>query len=134
MSPLARFPITPAQIDAVVAAFYAAVRSHPTLAPIFASHIADWPAHEMKIALFWRNAILLEGGYDGNPMATHKAAGNVHPGMFEPWLALFDQTLSRELPSEIAKAWSALAHRIGRGLRYGLVDSAKTASGIPLLR
>lgn len=134
MSPLARFPITPAEIDGVVAAFYAAVRNHSTLAPIFASHVSDWPAHEVKIARFWRNAILLEGGYDGNPMAVHKAAGNVHPGMFDPWLTLFDATLQRELPPETAKAWSALAHRIGRGLRYGLVDSAKTTSGVPILR
>ena len=134
MSPLARFPITPVEIDRVISAFYAAVRTHPSLAPIFASHVSDWPAHETKIALFWRNAILLERGYDGNPMAVHKAAGNVHPGMFDAWLALFDATLARELPPETAKAWSGLAHRIGRGLRYGLVDSAKTASGIPLLR
>ncbi|OYU40631.1 MAG: globin family protein [Pseudorhodobacter sp. PARRP1] len=134
MHPLARFAVTPAQIDAVVAAFYQSVRSHPTLAPIFASHVSDWPAHETKIALFWRNAILLEGGYGGNPMAVHRGAGNVHPGMFDPWLALFDATLARELPAETAKAWSALAHRIGRGLRYGLVDNAKTASGIPILR
>lgn len=134
MSPLARFPITPAEIERVIAAFYAAVRSHPTLAPIFAAHVADWPAHETKIALFWRNAILLERGYDGNPMAVHKAAGNVRPGMFDAWLALFDATLSRELPPETAQAWSNLAHRIGRGLRYGLVDNAKTASGVPILR
>ncbi|MES2436052.1 MAG: group III truncated hemoglobin [Pseudomonadota bacterium] len=134
MHPLARFAISPAQIDAVVASFYQSVRSHPTLAPIFASHVNDWPVHETKIALFWRNAILLEGGYGGNPMAVHKAAGNVHPGMFDAWLALFDATLTRELPPETAQAWSALAHRIGRGPRYGLVDSAKTASGIPILR
>lgn len=134
MSPLARFPITAEEIDRVVAAFYAAVRRHPMLAPVFAAHVEDWPAHEAKIARFWRNAILLEGGYDGNPMAVHKAAGNVHPGMFDGWLALFDATLTRELPPETAAQWSALAHRIGRGLRYGLVDSAKTASGVPLLR
>ena len=134
MSPLARFAITAEEIDAVVAAFYAAVRRHPMLAPVFAAHVEDWPAHEAKIARFWRNAILLEGGYDGNPMAVHKAAGNVHPGMFDGWLALFDATLTHELPPETAAQWSALAHRIGRGLRYGLVDSAKTASGVPLLR
>ncbi|GLS85651.1 hypothetical protein GCM10010873_06240 [Cypionkella aquatica] len=132
--PLARFPIAPEQIDTVVAAFYHSVRRHPSLAPIFAAHVADWPAHETKIALFWRNAILFQRGYDGNPMAVHKAAGNVHPSMFDPWLALFDATLAAELPPETAQAWSTLAHRIGRGLRYGLVDSAKTASGVPLLR
>ena len=54
-------------------------------------------------------------------MAVHKAAGNVRPGMFDTWLALFDSMLARNLAPETAAAWSALAHRIGRGLRYGLV-------------
>jgi len=132
--PLARFPITPAEIDAVVAEFYAVVRTHPGLGPVFAAHVSDWPAHEAKIAAFWRNAILMERGYDGNPMAVHKAAGNVRPGMFDIWLGLFDSVLKGELPPETAAAWSALAHRIGRGLRYGLVDTAQTASGAPILR
>ena len=114
---------------AVVAAFYAAVREHPGLGPVFAGHVTDWPAHEAKIAGFWRNAILLERSYDGNPMAVHKAAGDVRPGMFVPWLALFDQVLAEHLAPEIAAAWSALAHRIGRGLAYGLVTA-----GPPSLR
>ncbi|EKD60215.1 MAG: hypothetical protein ACD_54C00880G0001, partial [uncultured bacterium] len=36
--PLARFPITPAEIEAVVAEFYAVVRTHPGLGPVFAAH------------------------------------------------------------------------------------------------
>lgn len=132
-NPLARFPITPAQIDAVIAEFYAVVRSHPALGPVFAAHVTDWPAHEAKIAAFWRNAILMERGYDGNPMATHKAAGNVRPGMFDAWLGLFDSVLNRQLPPETAQAWSDLAHRIGRGLRYGLIDQEKSPSGVPIL-
>ncbi|MCB1407618.1 MAG: group III truncated hemoglobin [Rhodobacteraceae bacterium] len=127
-----RFPITADQIDIVVADFYAFIREHPGLGPVFAAHVTDWPAHEAKIARFWRNAILFERSYDGNPMAAHAAAGNVHPGMFEPWLGLFDMVLRRNLPPETAAAWSALAHRIGRALRSGLVDS--TTSGPPRLR
>ncbi len=119
-----RFPVTAAQIDAVVAAFYARIRMHPVLGPVFASHVTDWPEHEAKIAAFWRNAIMFERQYDGNPMMVHKQAGNVRPGMFEPWLALFDEVLAQSLPEASAAAWSALAHRIGAGLRYGLVDSA----------
>lgn len=130
MSPTARFPISPAEIEKVVAAFYADVRRHPVLGPVFAAHVTDWPAHEAKIARFWRNAILLEGGYDGNPMAVHKAAGNVRAGMFIPWLNLFDQTLQRHLPPETAASWSALAHRIGRGLSLGLQEYG----GIPKLK
>jgi hemoglobin len=62
-----RFPISADQIDAVVAEFYAVIRTHPGLGPVFAAHVRDWPAHEAKIARFWRNAILFERSYDGNP-------------------------------------------------------------------
>ncbi|MCU9849225.1 group III truncated hemoglobin [Defluviimonas sp. WL0024] len=128
-----RFSVTPEEIDRVVATFYASVREHPGLGPVFAAHVKDWPAHEVKIAAFWRNAILYERGYDGNPMAVHQEAGNVRPGMFDPWLGLFDSVLRHELAPETAAQWSALAHRIGRGLRYGLVEAATLPGGIPKL-
>lgn len=127
-----RFPITAEQIDTVVADFYALIRQHPGLGPVFAAHVSNWPEHEAKIAQFWRNAIMFERSYDGNPMAAHKSAGNVRPGMFEPWLGLFDGVLRKNLSAESAAAWSALAHRIGLGLRSGLVDSATV--GPPKLR
>lgn len=127
-----RFPVTAAQIDAVVADFYAFVREHPGLGPVFARHVTDWPAHEARIAAFWRNAILHERGYDGNPLQAHRAAGNVRPGMFPVWLDLFDMVLRRNLPPASAAAWSALAHRIGTGLRAGLVESS--TGGPPILR
>lgn len=125
-----RFDVTADQIDRVVAAFYAGVRRHEVLGPVFARHVADWPAHEARIAGFWRNAILQDRSYDGNPMAVHRAAGNVMPGMFTPWLALFDATLQAELPAPTAAQWSALAHRIGRGLSLGL----QAQEGPPRLR
>lgn len=128
-----RFAITAAEIDRVVADFYAAIRTHTALGPVFAAHVTDWVAHEEKIARFWRNAILMERSYDGNPMQAHRNAGNVRPGMFAPWLALFDSVLTRNLAPETAAAWSALAHRIGQGLRYGVVDQASHADGVPKL-
>ena len=133
MPPPPRFAITPAEIDRVVADFYAAIRTHPGLGPVFAAHVTDWPVHEAKITRFWRSAILFEQSYDGNPMTVHRAAGNVRPGMFDIWLALFDSILARNLAPDTAAAWSALAHRIGRGLRYALVDSRTLAGGVPKL-
>ncbi|MEP5152597.1 group III truncated hemoglobin [Planktotalea sp.] len=129
---LARFPISPEQIDTVVEKFYAKVRDEKTLGPIFAKHVQDWPNHEAKIAAFWRNAILLERSYSGNPMQVHQSTGNVHAEHFEPWLALFDQVLDQELDDDIAKAWSALAHRIGRGLSMGLTSTKDGNAGPPL--
>ena len=128
-----RFNITPDQIDRVVATFYAAVRQHPGLGPVFAAHVQDWPAHEDKIARFWRNAILHERSYDGNPLQVHRDAGNVRPGMFDIWLALFDSVLARNLAPEAAAAWSALAHRIGRSLRYGVAEADTAPGGAPKL-
>ena len=119
-----RIPVTEAQIDRVVAQFYARVRAHPTLGPVFAAHVADWPMHLEKIGRFWRNALLLQRCYDGNPMQVHIAAGDVEPMHFPVWLSLFDAVLEQELPQPLAHAWSALAHRIGRGLSYGLPREA----------
>lgn len=128
-----KFSITPDEIARVVARFYASIRAHPGLGPVFAAHVADWPAHEAKIAGFWRNAILHERSYDGNPLAAHRQAGNVQPGMFEPWLALFDAALAEELSPEQAAAWSALAHRIGRSLRAGVSDVTKPGE-VPIFK
>lgn len=130
---LARFPITGPQIDQVVAVFYTAIRRHEVLGPIFSGHVTDWPEHEDKIARFWRNAILREGGYDGSPMRAHMMAGNVHGAHFAPWLMLFDETLRRTLPEEAARGWSALAHRIGAGLRMGVEDLRDRGNGPPKL-
>lgn len=129
-----KFDITRADIDRVVTSFYALVRQHPGLAPVFAVHVADWPAHEARVADFWANAILNDRRYDGNVMATHTRAGNVRPGMFDPWLGLFDKVLVMELTPDQAAAWSALAHRIGRSLRAAVVDREKLPGGIPKLR
>lgn len=115
-----RIPVTEAQIDRVVLQFYTRVRAHPALGPVFAMHVKDWPPHEEKIARFWRNALLLQRCYDGNPMQAHISANNVKAEHFPVWLSLFDAVLNQELPQPLAQAWSALAHRIGRGLSYGL--------------
>lgn len=116
--------LTAAQIDTVVAKFYAAVRHDPDLSAVFNNHIHDWPEHEIKIASFWRNAILRERSYSGNPMQAHQEAGDVKPAHFPIWLGLFDEVLHAELPPELANGWSRLAHRIGQGLSYGLTMSS----------
>ncbi|WBU55958.1 group III truncated hemoglobin [Paracoccus sediminicola] len=129
-----RFEISADQIDRVVQIFYKAVRAEPVLGPVFANHVTDWPAHEEKIARFWRNAILHERSYEGSPQRVHVQAGNVRPEHFARWLALFDETLRRTLTEPQAAAWSALAHRIGAGLRMGVQTARQPKDGPPALR
>ncbi len=118
-----RFEITAEEIGVVVARFYADIRHHPVLGPVFARHVTDWSEHESRIMSFWRNAILREQGYDGNPMFVHKKAGDIRAEMFPIWLDLFDKVLAANLTIDQAHNWSALAHRIGKGLSYGLVQA-----------
>lgn len=128
-----RFDIVAAEIDCVVQIFYAAIRRHEVLGPIFAAHVTDWPMHEAKTADFWKKAILHRAGYDEHPMRAHILAGNVKPVHFRLWLNLFDDTLNSVLSPVSAAAWSSLAHRIGRGLRIGVEDMRNTQLATPLL-
>lgn len=131
MTPLPpKFPITSDQIDQVVARFYARVRQHPDLGPVFANHVGDWRPHEAKIASFWRNAIGLDRSFDGNPQQAHMKASDIKGAHFALWLALFDETLQDTVPPDTAMAWSALAHRIGRALKMG-IDQRDAPKGAP---
>ena len=134
--PLKLFEITATEIDRVVTVFYARIRTHPDLGPVFGAHIAvdEWPAHEEKIARFWRNAILREGCYSGNPMRVHMETPDVQPTHFPLWLGLFDEVLAHELPEVTATAFSALAHRIGNGFVYGLTQLRQPRGAPPVLR
>lgn len=118
--PLARFQITRDEINRVVARFYARVRTDDVLGPVFGAHVTDWPAHEEKIAAFWRNAILREPGYDGFPMREHLTRPDVKPEHFPIWLGLFHETLRAELSERQALQWGDLADKIGEGFRAGV--------------
>ncbi|RPE67115.1 hemoglobin [Pacificibacter maritimus] len=122
LKPAQKFPITSSQIDLVVAKFYARLRIHPDLAPIFANHIEDWPPHEHKISQFWHNAIGMKRGYTGNPQQTHMKARDIKTAHFAIWLAIFDEVLYDCLPRHTAQCWSELAHRIGRALKISIAQ------------
>jgi len=125
-----RIPVTEAQIDRVVSKFYARIRAHPALGPVFAAHAADWTAHEEKIGRFWRNALLLHRCYDGNPMQVHMAAGNVKALHFPVWLSLFDTVLDQELPRPLTQAWSARRNAADlEGQRRDDLDQARDNGG-----
>ena len=128
-----KFDISPADIDRVVTRFYARVRAHEVLGPVFGAHVENWPEHEAKIGRFWRNAILNERVYDGSPQRAHMAANEVKQEHFAIWLGLFDETLIRELEADNAMKWSALAHRIGRALRMGVAQRDQAPDAPPSL-
>ncbi|AAV97326.1 hypothetical protein SPOA0192 (plasmid) [Ruegeria pomeroyi DSS-3] len=127
------FDITRTEIDQVVRRFYAEVRAHDVLGPVFNSAVTDWPEHEDKISGFWAGAILREPGYFGNPMQVHIANPNIRSEHFPVWLDLFQKVLEQELTGDVASAFSLLAQRIGKGLSMGIENFRQPDGAAPNL-
>lgn len=96
--------------------FYADVRQHQEIAPIFAAHIHDWPAHLEKIADFWSGATGGPARYSGAMPFKHVPLG-LEEKHFEAWLGLWARHCRAHLPPREAGELIALAEGIGRRLR-----------------
>jgi hemoglobin len=96
--------------------FYADVRQHQVIGPIFNARIQNWPEHVAKIAEFWARATGGPSNYAGQMPLKHLALG-LAPEHFAAWLALWDWNCKRHLPAAEAEEMSALAHGIGERLR-----------------
>jgi len=99
----------------LIRSFYADVRQHAVIGPIFNAKIQDWPAHLEKIAEFWS---LQTGGnsrYRGGFGAAHLRL-ELKPEHFQHWLNLWEYNNSRHLAEPEAREMNELAHEFGRRL------------------
>lgn len=108
--------------------FYADVRQHREIAPIFAAHIEDWPAHLEKIADFWSGVTGGPARYAG-PMPFKHVPLKLEERHFEAWLGLWSRHCRAHLPPAEAEELVALAEGIGQRLRQIL--AAVTNEGKP---
>lgn len=92
--------------------FYADVRQHRVIGPIFNERINDWPTHIAKIAEFWSRMTGGPSVYTGAMPAKHVELA-LEKHHFEAWLDLWDYNCRRLLPAAEAREFSALAHQIG---------------------
>lgn len=96
--------------------FYADVRQHHEIGPIFAAHIENWPAHLEKIADFWSG---VTGGpvlYSGPMPFKHMPLG-LQEKHFAAWLGLWQRHCRTHLPSPEAEELGGRAEAIGQRLR-----------------
>jgi len=95
--------------------FYADVRQHALLGPIFNRHIEDWPAHLEKIGFFWARLAGGPSGYSGDMPGKHLTLG-IDAQHFSNWLQLWDFNCSSDLQKAEAEEMICLAHGVGRRL------------------
>ena len=97
--------------------FYADVRQHHEIGPIFTAQITNWPAHLEKIADFWSN---VTGGpirYEGPMPQKHFPLG-LEERHFEAWLDLWRRHCRAHLGPREAEELIAAAEGIGERLRF----------------
>lgn len=96
--------------------FYADIRQHKVVGPIFNERIHDWPAHLELIGSFWARMTGGPSGYSGQMPAKHLPLG-LAGNHFQAWLQLWEFNCRQYLGPEEAHEMISLAHTIGRRLK-----------------
>ena len=96
--------------------FYADVRQHSEIGPIFAAHITNWPAHLEKIADFWSGVTGGPMNYRGGMAARHMPLG-LEERHFQAWLGLWARHCRARLAPAEAAELIGIAETIGQRLR-----------------
>jgi hemoglobin len=124
----ARLGIDDAFISTLVETFYARIRAHDVLGPIFAAEIGDdWAPHLAKMKDFWASVAMNAGRYSGRPVPAHTKLSDLQTWHFAVWLELFEQTLADTAPHPDAVPYfMERARRIARSLEFAI-------SGLPPL-
>lgn len=112
--------------------FYADVRQHREIGPVFAAKITDWPAHLEKIADFWSGATGGPARYAG-PMPLKHIPLALEERHFAAWLDLWQRHCRAHLPAIEAGEMIGLAEAIGQRLRdiVGVKKPGRSSGGCP---
>ncbi|HEY1172653.1 MAG TPA: group III truncated hemoglobin [Verrucomicrobiae bacterium] len=96
--------------------FYADVRQHVLIGPIFTAHITDWPAHLEKIADFWSTIAGGPPAYSG-PMGAKHMPLELKEEHFQAWLGLWEHNCKVWLAADCAAEMIQFARSIALRLR-----------------
>jgi len=109
---------TEEDITHMVHHFYAQIRVHPNLGPIFNEHVDDWDEHLDTMVDFWSSLLLRTGRFKGSPMTKHAVLPELNAGLFHQWLDLFRETCL-EMPTDLGNQAWMFAQRVARSLWMG---------------
>jgi hemoglobin len=120
-------------IETVVRAFYERALTDEVLGPYFAAHPHfDLERHLPRMYDYWENVLFHNGGYTGNPLATHVKMNHfqaLSEPLFLRWLDLFHSTISANFAGENAEQLKLRARNIGY-IMQSHVLSAPPSAGV----
>lgn len=110
---------TEEEVQHLVHTFYASVREHGQLGPIFEAHVRDWNRHLATMVDFWSGALRGTARFRGTPMPKHIALPGLSADLFRQWLALFRATTAALSNGAMRDRANDLAERIAESLWHG---------------
>lgn len=113
---------------AFIKPFYADVRQHAELGPVFNQQIEDWPAHLNRIAGFWARQTGGPSEYDGGFAGAHLRLG-IPPELVNRWLELWKFNCERQLNDPERTEMLLLAQQLGSRLQRILAGRAGLMPG-----
>lgn len=117
----ARLGIDETFISDLVETFYARIRAHPRLGPIFNGEVDDWREHLDKLKDFWASVAMNAGRYSGKPVPAHTKLDAVTREDFQMWLGLFQSTLEElSETDETVDYFMQRADRIAQSLQLAM--------------
>lgn len=124
---------TSADIDRLVATFYARVLPDPIIG-FFFTDIAqiDLAAHLPKISAFWQQQLLGKPIYRGPLFEAHRdlhARATLSADHFHRWLTLFTQTVDELFAGPVADAAKVRAQRIATSMQQALANRHPPSGG-----
>ncbi|WP_295159776.1 group III truncated hemoglobin [uncultured Brachyspira sp.] len=108
-------------IEKLMDIFYARIRTHEQLGPIFNGAVGiddeSWERHKEKISKFWRTMLLNERLYMGNPVQPHINLLPFDIKMFDIWLSLFKECLNEVFEEKAADKYYEVADNVGKNFK-----------------
>ncbi len=103
-------------IDKLMKNFYAKIRVHKDLGPIFNGAVGtddeSWERHIEKIGKFWKTMLLGKKLYMGNPVLPHINLLPFDIKLFDVWLGLFKESLDELFDEKSANRYLEVANNI----------------------
>lgn len=104
----------------LVHGFYADVRAHPLLGPVFDAALhGRWDAHLERLVDFWCTVALGQRRFRGDVFGKHMELSGITPAHFAAWVGLWQQHTSRLFAPGVAQDLQIAAHGIARNLFRG---------------
>ena len=115
----------------LVTTFYAKIRKHDLLGPIFNEAISDWDRHFEHLTDFWESQLLFTKRFKGNPPKAHidvdKAeGGTITEKHFGLWLNEWFATIDELFEGDIAERAKHNARKLSTFLYLQIWQARKT--------